>query len=116
MFKQTCVLFFGIALALFLTSGCKTIQGVSEVNLDAPLEKSVKAAEKALNKLKFAAIAQNSDALMGKLTARTSQDDEIIINLNKVSETTTAITIQVGVLNDKKISQRILDEIKAILK
>lgn len=69
----------------------------------------------AMNDLQYAVVGKQKDAINAKITARTSGDKKIEINLVKQSATVTEIHIRVGTFGDESLSRQILDKIKAHL-
>jgi len=119
------VIFLLLILSLLFVNGCAVIlagsagagtvayiKGELQTNLEAPLEKSIEATNRAIGNLKFIIISKEVDKLAGEIIARTTQDQKITIKLNKVTENTTKISIRVGIFGDQTLSRNVLDEIK----
>jgi hypothetical protein len=111
--------------ALFTSSGCVAVmagagagaavayvRGDLDAILDAGLDKSVRATNRAIEQLKFAKISQKEDALIAVLVARNAADKKIEIRLEKQSETVTKVKIRVGTFGDEAPSVAILDKVK----
>lgn len=111
--------------ALFTSSGCVAVmagagagaavayvRGDLDAILDAGLDKSVRATNRAIEQLKFAKISQKEDALIAVLVARNAADKKIEIRLEKQSETVTKVKIRVGTFGDEALSVAILDKVK----
>jgi hypothetical protein len=105
----------GCALVLAGSAGAGTavyVKGELQTNLEAPLERSIEATNRAVNNLEFMKISEEVDKMTGEITARTAQDKKIKIKLDKVTDNTTKISIRVGIFGDKALSHSLLEEIK----
>lgn len=119
----------GVALlSLGVTSGCMAVaagagaagavayvRGDLDANLDANFDQAVAAANRAIDRLKFAKVSENKDALQAILIARNAADKRIELRLERVGERVTKVKIRVGVFGDEPLSIAILDQIKAAL-
>ncbi len=123
--NKTYIVFLSLMVSLPFVSGCAVIlaggagagtvayiKGELQTNLEASLEKSIEATRSAVDNLKFIKISEEVDKLTGEIIARTSQDEKITIQLNKVTENTTKISIRVGMFGDQSLSHSLLEEIK----
>ncbi len=123
--NKTYIVLLSLMVSLPFVSGCAVIlagsagagtvayiKGELQANLEAPLEKSIEATRSAVENLKFIKISEEVDKLTGEIIARTSQDEKITIQLNKVTENTTKISIRVGMFGDQLLSHSLLEEIK----
>ena len=123
--NKTYIVLLSLMVSLPFVSGCAVIlagsagagtvayiKGELQANLEAPLEKSIEATRSAVENLKFIKISEEVDKLTGEIIARTSQDEKITIQLNKVTENTTKISIRVGMFGDQTLSHSLLEEIK----
>ncbi len=123
--NKTYIVFLSLMVSLPFVSGCAVIlaggagagtvayiKGELQTNLEASLEKSIEATRSAVENLKFIKISEEADKLTGEIIARTSQDEKITIQLNKVTENTTKISIRVGMFGDQSLSHSLLEEIK----
>ncbi len=88
------------------------LKGKLEVTLDADMERSTEAVQDALKELHLRVISEKTDALSAEFLSRTAQDKKVTINLNKVSDEATLLTIRVGTFGDKVLSTQIYDQIK----
>lgn len=91
------------------------VRGDLQTNLNASLPASVKATNKAIERLRFSKISQQDDALSGVIVCRNAQDDKITITLKKTTDSLTAISIRVGIFGDETLSLTILGEIQKAL-
>lgn len=91
------------------------IRGELDASVGNSYESVVRASNRAIEQLEFAAIGTRRDALSAKLTARTAQDKKIEIVVTKVGNDLTRIQIRVGVFGDEVVSMTILEKIKANL-
>ncbi|MBI5769845.1 MAG: DUF3568 family protein [Verrucomicrobia bacterium] len=117
-----------VIVSLLCSSGCVAVvagagagaavayvRGDLDAMLDAGLDKSLRAANRAIEQLKFAKISQKEDALIAILVARNAADKKIEIRFEKQSETVTKVKIRVGTFGDEVLSVAILDKVKANL-
>ena len=117
-----------LAMALVLQTGCLAVaagaagagtvayvRGELAATIDQNFEKSVRAAGRAIEDLKFARISDKQDALVAVLVARTAEDKKIEIRVSSVSAAQAKVQIRVGVFGDEALSQRILEKIRANL-
>lgn len=119
------------ALALFITvalqTGCVAvavgagagavayIRGDLEATLEARLDDTNRAADRAIAQLEFAKISNRKDALSANVTARTAQDKKVQVEMTKISQRVTKVKIRIGVFGDEAVSLAILDKIRANL-
>ena len=123
------VLLFAVAsVAALLQSGCVAVvaagaagtgvawyKGRLEANVNADIDDTFKASQKALTQLEFAKIKDHKSAVDAELVARTALDKRVEIQLTRVTSGTTKIEIRVGVFGDESLSMLILEKIKAAL-
>jgi hypothetical protein len=91
------------------------LKGSLEATLEAGLDKAYRASGEAVKDLQFAKISESKDALLGLVVARNAADKKIEIQLDKVSDTMTKLTIHVGTIGDEALSVAILEKIKTHL-
>jgi len=91
------------------------IRGDLESAVDAGFDKSVKAAGKAIEQLKFAKVSEKQDALLATIVARNADDKRIEIRVEADGANRTKVKIRIGVIGDESLSLAILDKIKANL-
>ena len=91
------------------------VRGQLTASLGNDYDGVVRAANRAIEQMKFAKISDKTDALTANLTARTAQDKKIEIVVTKVGAALTKVEIRVGVFGDETVSMTILDKIKANL-
>jgi hypothetical protein len=82
---------------------------------DASLEKAFDAAKGAMSDLQFTLKEDRKDALAGVVKAERADKTAITIELTKITDKTTEVSIQVGSLGDEALSRTILDKLKARL-
>lgn len=117
-----------LAAILALTSGCMAlavgagagatvayVRGDLDVTLDASFAKSVRAAEKTLEGLKYAKISNQQDALQATLISRNAADQKIELYLEKLTDDATKLKIRVGTFGEDSLQQEILTRIKSNL-
>lgn len=107
-----CVLFVAGAAAGAGAAGYAYIEGVLKSTEQAPLDRAWTATLGAMKDLEFPVTKQSKDALTGHITARNASDKKIDIDLKKVSDKATEISIRVGTFGDENLSRVILDKIK----
>ena len=91
------------------------IRGDLESAVDAGFDKSVKAAGKAIEQLKFAKVSEKQDALLATIVARNADDKRIEIRVEADGANRTKVKIRIGEIGDESLSLAILDKIKANL-
>lgn len=114
--------------ALVLNQGCAAIlvgtaavgtyayvRGDLDAPLDASLENSLAASNKAIEQLKFAKVSEKSDALQAIIITRNAADKKIELRLEKTTDKTSKVKIRVGTFGDEHLSISILEKIKANL-
>jgi hypothetical protein len=126
-YRSLTMFVFFAALVTALVSGCVSVSGGGtaakyaylkgslEATLEAGLDKAYRASGDAVKDLQFAKISENKDALLGIVVARNAADKKIEIQLDKISDTLTKLTIKVGTIGDEDLSVKILEKIKANL-
>lgn len=128
--KNTPYLFALLALCVpFILSGCWAavgagagastvayIDGSVKDNLDATVEVAHAAVLKAMDNLKFKTTSDSMDATQAEVIARDSKDEKIKINLERITDATTKVSVRVGIFGDQAVSVDILEQIKKSLK
>lgn len=118
----------GLAAATLLTSGCVAVvaagagagavaylRGDLDATLGVGLDPAVRAANQAIERLRFAKVSESRDAMQAILVARNAADKRIEIKLERASDALTKIKIRVGVFGDEALSLAILEKVKANL-
>ncbi len=120
------VLLLGLS-ALTLTSGCVAVaasagagavayvRGDLETTLEANVDRTVRAASRAVQQLEFVKVSETKDALLGIIIARNAADKKIRIRIDRTTDNLTHVSIRVGVFGDESISLAILDKLKGNL-
>ena len=114
-----------LALTLLFNSGCflllvaggavagtAYVLGELEATVDGSLDQADAAVAKALKKLELVKISHSKTALEATHTSRNAKDQKISVELEKLTEKTTKISIKVGNFGDEAMSHRILEGIK----
>jgi hypothetical protein len=91
------------------------VRGELASSVEADLDATYAAAQRALDKLEFAKIDQRKSGLDAQLVRRTALDKRVEIQLKKVTDRLTKIEIRVGVVGDQELSLTLLDKIRAEL-
>lgn len=91
------------------------VRGELESSVEAGLDATYAAAQRALDKLEFARIEQRKSGLDAHLVHRTALDKRVEIKLKKVTERLTKIEIRIGLVGDQELSLTLLDKIRAEL-
>lgn len=105
----------GLTLVVVLAAmggGCKTMSkatGTYDVMLSAAPDKVVEAVKLALGDLKITVSGASATKLDGEVSARTAQGDDITIKVKSEGESVSRMTVKVGTLGDKVVSQSIID-------
>ena len=93
--------------------GVAYVQGELKVTESVSHEVAGRAAEKALQDLKFSVIKRQQDGLAGTIEARTASDQKVVIKTKRISDKSTAVGIRVGLVGDETKSRQILDRMQA---
>lgn len=88
------------------------MRGALETNVEGSAERVATAAQRAVADLGFASVSQTTDATGGEIVARTAKDERIRIELTRITDSSTKVSIRVGTFGDQAISQQVLDAIK----
>ena len=107
-----CLLFVAGAAAGAGAAGYAYVNGVLKATEPASLDRVWSASTGAMKDLEYRISKQTKDALTGELIARNASDKKIEIQLKKVSDNSTEISIRVGTFGDENLSRVILDKIK----
>jgi hypothetical protein len=107
-----CALFVVGAAAGAGAAGYAYVEGILKSTEQASLNRVWSASLGAMKDLEFPITKQVKDALTGNITARNARDKKIDIQLKKISDDTTEISIRVGTFGDENLSRVILDKIK----
>lgn len=91
------------------------VRGELESSVEADLDATYAAAQRALDKLEFARIEQRKSGLDAQLIRRTALDKRVEIKLKKITERLTKIEIRIGIVGDQELSLTLLDKIRAEL-
>ncbi len=118
----------GLVAALPWLSGCVVVaagavgagavayvRGELSSSVEADLDATYAAAQRALAKLEFAKIDQRKSGLDAQLVHRTALDKRVEIQLKKVTDRLTKIEIRVGLVGDQELSLTLLDKIRSEL-
>lgn len=114
------VLFVAMCLSLgLLTVGCSThepgvknVAGTIEGYVDASPERTVAAAETVVKDLKLVLISAVSTKLDGKVVATTAQNREVTIDVERVGDNVSEVSIRVGTMGDEALGLKIFTDIK----
>ena len=104
--------------ALFVAGGAAGIgtaayiKGKLSEQVDASPMKTRNAIEKAARHLELKELKADADGLSGDYIYKTGSDEKINVRYEKMSETSTQLTIRVGLFGDENMSRVLLDEIK----
>lgn len=88
------------------------LKGELKTNLEAPLDKALKATEGALAEMQYSVLERTEAVGRWKLVAKGAGDKRVEVNLKKLTAGATAIGIRVGVFGDEAISRQILEKIQ----
>jgi hypothetical protein len=91
------------------------IRGELAGDVDANLDRTLRAANRAVDQLRFAKVNEKSDALTGIIIARTADDKKIEIRVERVTDNTTKVRIRVGLIGDQAISMQVWERVKGAL-
>ena len=121
MLLATALLAVGGGCVLLLVGGAAAagagtyayVSGEMKGNEAVSLDRAYKASLAAMKDLQFPVTTKSKDALQAEVLARNSADKKILINLKKVSDSTTEIRIRVGTFGDETMSRQVLEKIKS---
>lgn len=92
------------------------IKGELKSTEEASIDRTWEAAQEAVKDLEFVITSKEKEnTSFAKLIARDARDKKIEIELKKVSEHLTKVTIRVGVFGDESLSRLILERLKKSL-
>jgi uncharacterized protein DUF3568 len=107
---------------LFSTAGCSTDQpgatdtlGTYSTHVDATPDKATTAASKACEDLKLDNIASNATSVDGKVTARTAEGQDVVINIEQDGANVSKVSIRVGATGDEAVSKQLVDRLRSHL-
>ena len=91
------------------------VRGELKETLSASPTQTQQAIESAIARLDLVVIAQSADGLTGNFDLQTGDYRRVSIRYKRVADLATTVTIRVGTLGDKGLSDTILREIKIAL-
>lgn len=91
------------------------VRGDLDGTVNAGFEKAVRAANAAVDELKFAKVSEKKDGLLTILVARNTADKRIEIRVEQAGDAVSKVKIRVGIFGDEALSLAVLDKIKAKL-
>jgi hypothetical protein len=91
------------------------VRGDLKASLPNSYDAVVKAANQAIDSLRFRKTEEEGDALKTEIEARTGTDKSVDIDIVRVSDSLTEVHIRVGVFGDEAMSLTILDKMKESL-
>lgn len=122
------VVALGLVVPVALQTGCLVVaagaaaagtvvyvRGDLKATLPNSYDAVVKAANHAIDSLKFRKTEEEGDALKTEIEARTGTDKSVEIDIVRVSDSLTEVHIRVGVFGDEAMSLTILDKMKESL-
>jgi hypothetical protein len=95
--------------------GATTTLGTYSTNFDAAPDKVTTAASKACEDLKLSDIKSSGSKVDGKVTAKTSQGEDVTIDIAQAGDSVSKVTIRVGATGDDAVSKQLADGIKSHL-
>jgi hypothetical protein len=91
------------------------IKGELKATEEASMDKTWKATVGAVDELNFLVINKIKDAVSAELEAKTADNKTVKIELKRVTENLTDISIRIGTFGDETLSRYILSKIEARL-
>ncbi len=91
------------------------VRGGIELVFDHDYDDVCAAADKALKKLEFTREPDKRDALVANFNATTADDKKVRIRVSRVTESSTRVEIQVGLVGDEVATRAIVEKMKAAL-
>lgn len=101
------------AVAFLAPLSCQTVQkatGTRMALMQGTPDRVVQAAETALKELKLTVYTAESSKVDGQIKAETAQGKGITVNVHREGDSHSRMTVKVGHLGDKSISQAIIAE------
>lgn len=92
-----------------------TVTGNLNALVDAPLDRVWAAARAGIAELEFKSGSESKDALTGILTAKTADNSDIKVRMEKRTENTTHLTVGVGPFGREAMARELMERIKAKL-
>jgi hypothetical protein len=105
-----------VAAAGAAAAGVAYVEGSLKGALPASPQEVVEAGEAVLNEMGLLGVSAKATEVDGRIEARTSGDDKVVIKVDRKGENVSGISIRVGVFGDKELSRTIYDRIEAKLK
>ena len=91
------------------------VDGELKSTFDADLDRTWKAAQRAVTDLEFAVKDSAKDATSARLTARKADGREVSIKVERETDKATKVRVRVGTFGDEADSRLIMDSIKSHL-
>ena len=91
------------------------IRGELKSTESASMKQALEASEAALTELGLAITVREKSDLISKFTARGAADKKVEVNLKKLSDALTEISIRVGAFGEETLSRLIMDKIHSKL-
>ena len=104
---------FAVAAGAGAGAAVAYVRGDLDATLEAGFEKSVRAANKAIEQMQFAKVSENKDALQATIIARNAADKKIELHVDKLTSEATKLKIRVGTFGEDALQISILDKIKS---
>ncbi len=96
-------------------AGCRTMQkaaGTRDVMLSAAPDKVVEAVKGAFTELKIQHVSSSATKLDGEVVGKSGTDKDITVKVKSEGEKVSRMTVKVGTMGDKVISDSIIAETK----
>jgi hypothetical protein len=106
------------AVLLSACAGCqatKKVTGTHYTHFSADPDQVVAAAEQALAELELQTISSSASKLDGWIEARTAQGKKVAIKVKQEAEGVSEVSIKVGTLGDRTISEAIFEKTRVQL-
>lgn len=91
------------------------ISGKLVQELDTPFERTIKAAESALDSLNLGITREVIKTRVAQIKAKYSDGKTIWIDIHKISQSASRVAVRVGAVSNKEAARQILDKIKEYL-
>ena len=91
------------------------VSGKLVQEVDAPFEKSIRAAEYALESFNLDIVSEVKKERVAQIKSNYTDGKTIWIDIHKISPSASRIAVRVGAVADKKATRKILDRIKEYL-
>lgn len=88
------------------------LRGELKSTEEASIDRTWQAAQKAIEELEFSVTSEEKDAFSAKLIARGANDKKVVINLQRITDELTEVSIRVGIFGEESLSLLVLERLQ----